>query len=163
MWTCPHWHMGTGLNPFPPTGLLSTRLFTYKHMLCCRPRLPQALLYVGSLSMPQPRLLGVLNSCAHPGPLLAWQGAGRQLPARREPRQPACWGLSPACPSCNCCPSPPGPSHNSRSSRDTAVGLQDRPQMVAQLLLLIHRSAVNSQNPVKSHKWWAHRFTPLMH
>lgn len=64
---------------------------------------------------------------------------GRQ----REPRWPACWGLPRACLSCNCCPSPPRTSHNPRSRRGKLWHLQDRCQMVVQLLLLIHRSTVN--------------------
>lgn len=109
---------GNRSEPIPTYGFLYTQLFTYVHTLCCRPRLPQTLLYVGSLSMPQ--LPDVLSSSAHPGLLGGWQGAG-SWPASREPGQPACWGLPLVCPSCNCCPSPPGPSHSSRSSRDTTV------------------------------------------
>lgn len=73
---------GSRSEPIPTYGFLSAQLFTYMHMLCCRPKLPQTLLYVGSLSMPQ--LPAVLSSSAQPGLLGGWQGAGRQLASQQR-------------------------------------------------------------------------------
>lgn len=60
MWTCLHWHMGTGLNPFPPTGSLCSQLFTYKHTLCCRPRLPKC------------SFMWAVWACLSPGSRVSW-------------------------------------------------------------------------------------------
>lgn len=97
MQTCLHWHTGTGLNSFPTPGLLFPRLLTHKYMLSCRPWLPQVILNVISLSMPQPCLPGVPSSswtyweCQEPDQPNWW--AGMQLAGKQE--RPARWVLLP--------------------------------------------------------------------